>query len=144
MNPSEMRLLQNLNTRIADLSKVAENLQKQVTTVNDFAMAELKKNNVSITNMLAAVTSMAENFTPFVCKVSLPKHLRELPQLNIMDLVDGVMGAQSIPVNPYHVEHGDEVLVLSGITNKPGMVVVVNEDNRLLWPLPLSIFEKVE
>ena len=143
MNPAELKLIQNLNTRIEDLTLCVKNLQKQVTIIKDFAKAEADGVEDRLTLPLAALTSLTEDFTPYVCKVNLPEHLRGLMQANIMDFVDDAVGIAEQPKNPYPVEHDEKVLVLSGITNKKGEVVAVNEAGRLLWPLPKTIFDRL-
>lgn len=154
MNPAEMKLLQNLNGRIADLTQAIENIQKQVTLVDKFATKEIERFDGDLTGLTAALTGIAENFSPYVSKVVLPEHLRILARATGMiapksigdatDFVEQTVEPSTVPTNPFPFEHGDGVLVLSGIVNRNNLVAVINEAGRVLWPFPKHLFEKVD
>jgi hypothetical protein len=143
MNPSELKLLSNLNDQLDSVRKALSTQAQQFDVLKDSYVKEIKLLDAKFETLTQTVELTFEALTPYVAKVVLPEHMRTLPQQSVHDVVDGVMSTTAIR-NPYPVKHGDEVLVLSAISNKDDMCVVSNEVGRLIWPLPLSLFEKLE
>jgi hypothetical protein len=143
MNPAETRLLENLNSQLTSLTKKVTRQDQQIGVLKDSYRQDIKALHEKLDILKEGYEGLALNFTPFAAEVVLPEIYRNLPQPGAMDFVDDVMGNAKKPTNPYPVEHGDQVLVVSGITNKKGEVVVSTEAGRVLWPLPATLFKKL-